>query len=129
MNNKHAIFVCQSCAGVWKDGRQVGNSGGYQLLSELQEHVRNWPLAEEFEVTGVSCMGACNRPCTIAFVAPGKSTYLFGDLSYQESLPELSEAILKCASLYFQQADGAMSWSDRPERLKKGLVGKVPSPV
>jgi predicted metal-binding protein len=129
MNNKHSIFVCQSCAGVWKDGRQVGNSGGYQLLLELHEHVRDWSLAEEFEVRGVSCMGACNRPCAIAFAAQGKSTYLFGDLSHQEALPELSEAILKCASLYFQQSDGAMSWADRPERLKKGLVGRIPSPV
>jgi predicted metal-binding protein len=129
MSNKHSIFVCQSCAGVWKDGRQVGDSGGYQLLLELHEHVRNWSLADEFEVRGVSCMGACNRPCAIAFAARGKSTYLFGDLSYQEALPELSEAILKCASLYFQQADGAMSWADRPERLKKGLVGRIPSPV
>ncbi len=129
MSNKHSIFVCQSCAGVWKEGRQVGNSGGYQLLSELHEHVQEWALANEFEVTGVSCMGACNRPCAIAFAAQGKSTYLFGDLSYQESLPELSEEILKCASLYFQQSDGTMSWSDRPERLKKGLVGKIPSPV
>jgi predicted metal-binding protein len=57
MNNKHSIFVCQSCAGVWKDGRQVGNSGGYQLLLELHEHVQDWSLAEEFEVRGVSCMG------------------------------------------------------------------------
>jgi predicted metal-binding protein len=129
MSNKHSIFVCQSCAGVWKNGRQVGNSGGYLLLSELTEKVRDWSLAEEFDVVGVSCMGACNRPCAIAFAAQGKSTYLFGDLSHQESLPELSDSILKCAGLYFQQADGAMSWADRPERLKKGLVGKIPSPV
>jgi predicted metal-binding protein len=128
MTTKHNIFVCQSCAGVWRDGRQVGNSGGYLLLGALQAQMEQWPWASEFTVTGVSCMGACNRPCAIAFVAAGKSTYLFGDLHHEEALPELSAAILQCAQLYLVNDDGAMGWADRPERLKKGLVGRIPSP-
>jgi predicted metal-binding protein len=127
MKDKHTIFVCESCAGVWKDSRQVGNSGGYLLLSELTDRVTNWPLAEEFEIEGVKCMGACNRPCAIAFAAPHKSTYLFGDLNHSDSLTDISTDVLACAAIYHQAPDGAMPWSARPERLKKGLIGRVPS--
>jgi predicted metal-binding protein len=127
MKDKHTIFVCETCAGVWKDSRQVGNSGGYLLLSELAEKATDWPLAEEFEIEGVKCMGACNRPCAIAFAAPHKSTYLFGDLNHSDSLSDLSADVLTCAAMYHQDPHGAMPWSARPERLKKGLIGRVPS--
>jgi predicted metal-binding protein len=127
MKNKHTIFVCETCAGVWKDSRQVGNSGGYLLLQELHEKATDWSLASEFAIEGIKCMGACNRPCAIAFAAPDKSTYLFGDLQHEESLPELSAAVLECATMYHDAPDGAMPWAARPERLKKGLIGRVPT--
>jgi predicted metal-binding protein len=122
MQNKHTIFVCQSCAGNW----QIGNSGGYLLLQELTAQLLDSPLANEFQVKAVQCMGACNRPCAIAFAAPGKSTYLFGDLDHSESVTETSQAILECASLYHRKPDGVMKWSERPELLKKGVMGIVP---
>ena len=126
MDDKHTIFVCQSCAGNWQDGRQVGNSGGYLLHQELMARLATSPLAQNFEVKAVKCMGACNRPCVVAFAAAGKSTYLFGDLD-RTSLAEVSQSILECASLYRRQPDGAMKWSERPERLRKGVIGVVPS--
>jgi predicted metal-binding protein len=127
MKDKHTIFVCETCAGVWQDSRQVGNSGGYLLLSELAKKATAWSLAEEFEIEGVKCMGACDRPCAIAFAAPNKHTYLFGGLNHTDSLAELSIDVLTCAAMYHQNPDGSMPWSARPERLKKGLIGRVPS--
>ena len=126
MTDKHTIFVCQSCGGNWQDGRQVGNSGGYLLHQELAAQLATNPLAQDFEIKAVKCMGACNRPCVIAFAAAGKSTYLFGDLD-RNSVAEVSESILECASLYQRNLDGAMKWSERPERLKKSVIGVIPS--
>jgi predicted metal-binding protein len=127
MIDKHTIFVCQSCAGNWQDGRQVGNSGGYLLQRELMAQLADYPLADEFQVEAVSCMGACNRPCVVAFAAAGKSTYLFGDLSHSESLSEIAQSILACASLYQSKSDGVMKWAERPERLRKSVIGIIPS--
>jgi predicted metal-binding protein len=127
MTDKHTIFVCQSCAGNWQDGRQVGNSGGYLLHQELTAQLAEYPLADKFQIESVKCMGACNRPCVVAFAASGKSTYLFGDLSHSESLAEISQSILACASLYHSKPDGVMKWSERPERLKKTVIGVIPS--
>jgi predicted metal-binding protein len=127
MDDKHTIFVCQSCAGNWQDGREVGNSGGYLLHRELTAQLTGYPLADQFEVESVKCMGACNRPCVVAFAAAGKSTYLFGDLNQSESVAEIAQSILVCASLYHSKSDGVMKWSERPEQLKKGVVGIIPS--
>ena len=74
----------------------------------------------------VKCMGACNRPCVVAFAAAGKSTYLFGDLD-RTSVTEVSQSILECASLYHCNPDGTMKWSERPERLRKSVIGVIPS--
>ncbi len=127
MTDKHTIFVCQSCAGNWQDGRQVGDSGGYLLHQELVARLPEHPASAQFQVRAVKCMGACNRPCAIAFAAAGKSTYLFGDINHSQSLTEMSESILECASLYHDKSDGVMKWSERPDMLKKGVVGIIPS--
>ena len=127
MDDKHTIFVCQSCAGNWQNGREVGNSGGYLLHRELIAQQPQYPLADEFEIRSVKCLGACSRPCAIAFAAVGKSTYLFGDLSHSDALADVSQSILACASLYHSQPDGVMKWAERPERLRKGVIGIVPS--
>ncbi|MCY7338030.1 MAG: DUF1636 domain-containing protein [Chamaesiphon sp.] len=126
MNDKHTIFVCQSCAGNWQNGREVGNSCGYLLHQELTAQLAASQLNEDFEVKAVKCMGACNRPCVVAFAAAGKSTYLFGDLD-RTALAEVSQSILECASLYYRQPDGVMKWLERPERLRKSVIGIIPS--
>lgn len=126
MNDKHTIFVCQSCAGNWQGGKQVGNSGGYLLHQELTAQLADNPIAENFEIKAVQCMGACSRPCVVAFAAAGKSTYLFGDLD-RTSLAEVSQSILECANLYHSKPDGGMKWAERPEHLKKSVIGIVPS--
>lgn len=127
MSDKHAIFVCQSYAGNWQNGRQVGNSGGYLLHQELMAQFQDYPLATEFQVKAVGCLGACSRPCAIAFAAVGKSTYLFGDLSHSDAVAEVAQSILGCASLYHSKPDGVMKWAERPERFKQGVIGIVPS--
>ncbi len=128
MNNQHTILVCSSCASVWQDGKRVGTSGGQQLLKELEEKHENWALSQEFTVKSVECMSACSHSCAVAFSAPGKLTYLFGDLSHEdEALSLTSAAVLECASLYYEKPDGKMAWSERPQALKKGVLARIPS--
>jgi predicted metal-binding protein len=124
---KHALFVCKTCASTWKDGRKIGISGGEQLLEKLSQIHRDWHLSQKFSLESVACMSACNRACTISFVAENKYNYLFGDLSADaHNLEEISAAILECASLYYAKANGLLAWSERPELLKKGIVARIP---
>ncbi|AFY76706.1 MAG: DUF1636 domain-containing protein [Hydrococcus sp. C42_A2020_068] len=124
MKNRHAILVCSTCASVWQDGKRVGHSGGQKLLEELTQQSQNWSHASKFTIQSVECMNACNNSCVIAFTAPGKFTYLFGNLNRDSNS---CNAILKCANLYFQKSDGMMPWSERPDPLKKGIIARIPN--
>jgi predicted metal-binding protein len=128
MENQHTILVCSSCAGVWQDGKRVGTSGGEKLLKEIEAKHQNWELSKEFTVKSVECMSACSHSCAVAFTAPGKMTYLFGDLDRNcEALAETSNAVLECASLYYEKPDGKMAYTERPQALKKGVLARIPN--
>lgn len=122
MKANHTLFVCTTCASVWKDRKRVGTSGGQLLLNQLTELYQNWELQEEFSLQAVECMSACDRPCVVTFAAAGKFTYIFGNLAVDGS----ASAVLECASQYYAKVDGLLPWSERPEQLKKGIVAKIP---
>lgn len=122
MKTQHILFVCKTCATVYVEGKPQGKSGGQELLEKLQELHSNWELREEFQLQEVGCMSACSRSCAISFAAPGKYTYLFGDLPATES----AEAVLKCAKLYFEHPEGYLAWADRPKPLKNGILARIP---
>ena len=119
---QHNLFVCKTCATVWKQGKPEGKSGGQQLLEHLSELHQNWDLKDNFPIQEVQCMSACSHSCTVSFAAPGKYTYLFGNLPVQDS----AAAILDCATQYYVKPDGSLPWSERPEPLKKGILAKIP---
>lgn len=119
---QHTLFVCTTCASVWQDGKRVGESGGQQLLQQLQALAQTWELQHKFSIQGVECMSACSHACVIAFQAEAKLTYLFGNLAVDDS----PSAILQCATQYYVNPNGLLPWSERPERLKTGILAKIP---
>ena len=128
MKAQHTMFVCTTCASVWKDGKCVGESGGEKLFKQLQQKHQNWELQENFPIVPVKCMSACNRSCTISFASPGKSTYLFGDLS-SDLLEQEIAGVFECASKYYTHAEGLLPWAERPQPLKKGILARIPAPM
>ncbi|PHJ58324.1 FeS-binding protein [Nostoc linckia z18] len=125
MNKKqHTLFVCTTCASVWQDGKPVGESGGQQLLQQLQQLAQDWELQNQFFIQGVECMSACNHACVIALQGEEKFTYLFGNLAVNDS----ASAILQCATQYYDNPNGLLPWSERPAPLKKGILAKIPPP-
>lgn len=124
---QHILFVCKTCATVWKEGKPEGKSGGKKLIEQLNKLHQNWDLREQFPIQEVECMSACSSPCTVSFSAAGKYTYLFGNLPADvETLQATSVAVLECASQYFTKPDGLLPWSERPEPLKKGVIARIP---
>ena len=121
-NTQHVLFVCKACATNYIEGKPQGQSGGQQLLEQLQELHSNWELRDEFQLQEVGCMSACSRSCAVSFVAAGKYTYVFGDLPAQES----AAAVLNCAKLYFANPEGYLAWADRPKPLKNGILARIP---
>ena len=71
-------------------------------------------------------MSGCNRSCTIAIAAPGKPTYLFGDLVPE---PDCAAQILELAGLYRRSEDGALPRAVRPPALRSGILARIPGGV
>lgn len=114
------ILVCALCraAGASRDAPRAGRA--------FLEEIENQALRDElpFRIRAVDCMSGCNRACTVALRAPGKVSYFFGDLP-----PDAESAgqVLACAQLHQDSRDGLMSRDARPERLRTGILARLPA--
>jgi predicted metal-binding protein len=129
MNNQHILYVCTTCGEHAKNTQSntVNQRGGEKLLERLQTLHRDWELRENFAIQAVKCMGVCERDCAVAFIAAGKRTYLFGNLPTDDSrLEDTASAVLNCAQQYHTQAEGVLSYFDRPELLKTRVLARIP---
>ncbi|GAB4230211.1 MAG: hypothetical protein Kow0049_11940 [Stanieria sp.] len=128
METQHKILVCSTCGSTWQESKKVGVSGGEKLIKELTKQLQKNSLTNQVTIESVTCMSACSHSCVVAFTAPGKFTYVFGNLSHDaDSISASSAAVLNCASLYCQKPDGVMPWAERPEPLKKGIIARIPN--
>jgi predicted metal-binding protein len=128
MNHQHILFVCTSCGGTAQTRTDGIASEGEKLLHQLQHLHQDWDLREDFTIQSVTCMGVCDRSCAIAFVSPGKHTYLFSNLPVaKEYLDSTAIAVLDCAVLYHSKSDGMMAYRDRPELLRSRVLARIPS--
>jgi predicted metal-binding protein len=67
----HRVTLCSACA--------LGRGDFPGLLAA---RLTDW------QVVTTDCMSGCTRPSTIAFRAPGKTAYLFGEIT-EADLPEI----------------------------------------
>ena len=112
------IYVCTTCRSAGEPLEPKEARAGARLHAELVAGIEG----AGFELVGVECLSVCKRPCTVSFAAPGKWTYVYGDL-----LPNVSaETILAGARLYAAAHDGVIPWKQRPDALKKGVVARIP---
>lgn len=73
------------------------------------------------EVATVDCMSGCRRPSTAAFRAPGKTAYLFGDLTTAD-LPDL----IIFARLYAASPDGNLADARPLGALRQKALARIP---
>lgn len=118
---KHTLFACVTCdpRGETKDSSALGN----KILEALQDAVtRDAHLCDKVEVQKVTCMGGCEQPCTVAFAAPEKVTWVFTQQS-----PETVPAILHAAKLYVERPQGQMLREERMPALQGCVLCRVPA--
>ena len=111
------IYECTTCR--LPDDTSEPRAGA-KLLAALENSLKD--TNDSIRLEGVECLSVCKRPCTVAFSAPGKWTYVYGDFS-NETAPE---TILAGAALYSAAEDGLIPWKMRPDALKKGVVARLP---
>ncbi len=117
------IYVCSRCNWTQSETERAGPRAGAALYEETRRRFAEWPHRERFTLMPIECMSNCKRPCIAALVAPGKYTFMFGDLPPGK---ESVEALLECALLYAGKSDGFMKRDERPELLRKGILARIP---
>jgi predicted metal-binding protein len=115
------LMVCTTCRATGADADAP--RPGAQLLAALGE-----ALATEGEagahviVEPVECLSVCKRPCTVSITAPGRWTYVYGDVDAAAHAGPL----IAFAAQYQATADGLVPWRERPEFIRKGVVARIP---
>lgn len=109
----HYITICTSC-------RDKGSSvrPGPALIDQLRAALGS----EGYNIDAVACMAGCGHPCAVAFQAGGKASYLFGDISGSDV-----EDLVKFARQYALLRDGWCSSVDRPGKLRKSTLARIPA--
>ena len=115
------VIVCTTCRpqGASRDLAAAGAA----LFGAVQAAQRQGPADPRVRVRGMACLSSCSRACSVAFQAPGKHTYLFGDLVPDA---ETAEHVLACAALHAAASDGNLLRNERPARLRSGILARLP---
>jgi predicted metal-binding protein len=106
------LLVCVTCK---SDEGPMGPG----LFAALLERLAAEP---EIALRPVECLSVCKRPCTVALAAPGKWTYVVGDLTRESHL----EDIVVAARSYAVSPAGIVPWRERPLAFRKGVVSRTP---
>ena len=110
------LYVCTTCRAA---DAPLGDARPGARLHAALEAASDDPMVT---IEPVECLSVCKRVCTVAFAAPGKWTYVYGDLSAEGS----TDMLLEGARLYAESKDGLIPWKLRPDALKKGVITRVP---
>ncbi|AVL54823.1 DUF1636 domain-containing protein [Roseobacter denitrificans] len=118
----HRITICTSCRHKGTDCKP-----GYELIARLRAAIAaaGDSVSGEFEISGVACMAGCDRPCTVAYHGTRKATYLFGDIEADADIADL----VRFARDYALLEDGWCSSVDRPGKLRKTTLARVPAAI
>jgi predicted metal-binding protein len=115
---RHSTVVCIRCRGRRPSGEQPGT----QLISRLHAQFDEY-LATAFHLGEVTCMAGCVRLLAVAFSAPGKASYLFGDIDPDRDASHL----IAFARLYNSLPDGWCNEGQRPPGLAGKVLARIPA--
>jgi predicted metal-binding protein len=118
MTERVRLLVCQGCTfGVPKKERG-DHRGGERLLQELRDQLRGDPLEGIVVAEPISCLANCLRSCTVSIDAPGRYSWVFGELPGPEVVPDLLGFLRR----YLETPKGKVRKADRPESLREETV-------
>lgn len=119
------IIVCTTCRPSGASRERPAE--GLALFEAVQEALLVCELDagqhKGLRVRGQACMSGCSRACTVTLQAQGKFTYYFGDL-FPDA--ETAAQVIACAQLHQHSADGNLARNLRPERLRSGILARLP---
>lgn len=101
------ISVCSGCV--------LGSGFGALLAPALAQ------AGIAASVGRIDCMSGCARPSTVAFRSPGKTAYLFGDLTDNDL-----DSLVNFARLYAASDDGSFADARVLGDLRAKAIARIP---
>jgi predicted metal-binding protein len=112
------LLVCTRCRAAGADP-DAPRAGATLLAATRAAAAGNAAI----RVIGIACLSGCKRGCAAAVMAPGKAGYVFGDLPADAAG---ATDLLAVARAHETHADGVLPRTDRPERLRGGILARLP---
>ena len=113
------VTICRTCR---PEGHpETSERPGAVLGRAVRDALANVPTEARLEVRAIACLSACSRACSAVVAAPGKFSYVIGDLE-----PVDAEALVAFALKHAESADGIPAWRDRPAKVRKCTIARVP---
>ncbi|MEA2829392.1 MAG: hypothetical protein QOF22_140 [Bradyrhizobium sp.] len=112
------LYVCVTC--LAGEDRETAPRAGRRLHDALLDAHRRQDVPR-VRIVEAECLSNCNRGCSVALTAPGRWSYVYGDLG-EASVDDL----LAGASRYAATADGLVPWRERPTIFRKGVIARIP---
>ncbi len=116
------LHVCTSCRPAENPGDDPGDTAarpGQDMLAWLSAAI---PADAQISLHGANCLSVCKRPCTIAVSAPGKWSYVIGNLEPARD----GAALLDYLAQYAAAADGVTPLRQRPAPIRAGIIARLP---
>jgi predicted metal-binding protein len=114
------VLVCVTCRSsvpAYQAEDAEAPRAGAALLAALT----GAGLPETVRVMPVECLSNCTRGCTVALRAPGRWSYVYGNLDVS-----MTDVLVEGVARYAAAPDGLVPWRERPEHFRKNCIARLP---
>ncbi|MBN3884978.1 MAG: DUF1636 family protein [Nostoc sp.] len=119
---KHTLLVCKSCHRSSEERPENPPFDGATLIDRLNTLcVEQFP-SDEIKIQPVGCLWACSKGCVVSVSSHNKATYLFLNLTPEDS----PAALLEFMQLYIKSRKGVLGWEQLPELLQSAIFAQIP---
>ena len=117
------LFVCVSCRcrGSEKPAEGV-TTDGRKLYEQLRLSIEAMGADAPVQLVPTLCFANCERGCSAGIAAPGKWSYVMGELT-----PDQAEDLLTYCRAYASAKTGVVLPSGRPVSLAKSVIARFPA--
>jgi len=123
LDNRPHLYICMSCKCRGAEAVPKGEpTDGRRLYEAVKALVVDLGNSAPVRVLPTLCFANCERGCTIGIAAPGKWSYLVGELS-----PEHAADLLTYATAYAKAKTGVVLPSGRPASLQTNVIARFPA--
>jgi predicted metal-binding protein len=122
--NRPRLYICLSCRRRGADAVLEGEpTDGRRLYEAVKALADGMGEGAPVQVLPTLCFANCERGCSVGITAPGKWSYLVGELG-----PEHAADLLTYAVAYGKAKTGVVLPSGRPASLQTNVIARFPAP-